>query len=335
MITRDSWADGPAGRIRLRWTLPRGDGPSPWVMYLPGYAAGSLGFYPAGTVDPLRCLLEALTAAGYATVRAEKRGGGGSEGPAAATAGFEDEHADLRAALAAIVADAAVAGAPGALFGHSLGGLHAPRLALGVAAVRAVALYGSGWLTWAEYLLANQRRALALSGAGPVEIEARMRVLARFSARVLHAGEEPTAALAGIEADGPWLGVDPAGRLHGRTGQYWREVQACPVAGPLLALEVPVLAMWGASDWLAPRDEHVALVAAINAVRPGRARFAEVPGADHDWRAHPTPEASLAAGWTGDFAPGVATTLARWLTETLAGQRGGSPPDDGAKKSGS
>ncbi len=321
MIIRDSWANGPAGRIRLRWTLPPGSGPFPWVMYLPGYAAGSLAFYPAETVDPLRCLLEALTAAGFATVRAEKRGGGGSEGPPAATAGFEDEHADLRAALAAVVEDAAVAGAPGALFGHSLGGLHAPRLALGVAAVQAVVLYGSGWLSWAEYLLANQRFVLAMTDLGPVEIEARMRVLARFSARVLHGGDEPTAALAGIEEDGPWLGVDCAGRLHGRTGQYWREVQACPVAAPLLALEVPLLAMWGASDWLAQRDEHVALVAAINAARPGSARFVEVSGADHDWRAHPTPEASMAARWTGDFAEGVATTLVPWLKETLAGQR--------------
>ena len=46
MISRDSWAEGPAGRIRLRWTLPPGEGPFPWVMYLPGYAAGGLGFFP-------------------------------------------------------------------------------------------------------------------------------------------------------------------------------------------------------------------------------------------------------------------------------------------------
>jgi uncharacterized protein len=317
MIARDAWADGPAGRLRLRWTLPPGEGPFPWVMYLPGYAAGGLGFYPEPTVDPLRSLLGALTAAGYATVRAEKRGLGGSGGPSAADAGFEEEHEDLRAALAAAVDAPWARGRGGALLGHSIGGLHAPRLAAGVPAVRGVALYGVGWLTWAEYLLGNQRRVLAMSGVAPAEVEERLRVLARFNARVLEDGASPREALAGIEAYAGWLGVDDAGRLHGRAGRYWQEVQACPVAAPLLALDVPVLAMWGASDWQSQREEHVALVEAINARRPGAARFAEVPGADHDWRAHATPEASMAAGWSGDYAPGVGDALRAWL-EALA-----------------
>lgn len=318
MIARDSWAEGPVGRIRLRWTLPPGDGPSPWVMYLPGYAAGAQGFFPEDTVDPLRCLLLALNGHGWATVRAEKRGFGGSGGPSAAEAGFEDEHADLRAALAAVTEAPWVRGERGVLLGHSLGGLHAPRLAAGVGAVRGVALSGVGWLTWAEYLLANQRRVLTLTGVDPTITEERLRALACFNARVLHGGMEPGEALAGIEAHREGLGVDIHGRQHGRTGRYWREVQACPVAGPLLALEVPVLAMWGGSDWQSQREEHVALVDSLNAARPGLARFEEVPGADHDWRAHPTARASMAAYWTGDFATGVAEALVRWLTERVS-----------------
>lgn len=312
MIARDAWAEGPAGRLRLRWTVPAGEGPWPWVMYLPGYTAGSLAFYPEPAVDPLRELLRALDAAGYATVRAEKRGYGGSDG-AKADGGFEDDHDDLRAALAAVLATPWVEGRPGYLLGHSIGGLHAPRLAATAPAVRGVALYGVGWMPWDEYLLANQRRVLALAGVGAVEAEGRMRALATFDARVLHDGVEVTAALAGIAEHAAWLGVDADGKLHGRTGRYWREVQACPVAGPLLALTVPVLAMWGSSDWQSERDEHVALVGAINAARAGGARFVEVAGADHDWRAHPTPEAAMAARWTGDFAAGVADALVAWL----------------------
>lgn len=314
MIARDGWAEGPAGRLRLRWTVPAGEGPWPWVMYLPGYAAGSLAFYPEPAVDPLRELLRALDAAGYATVRAEKRGHGGSDG-AKADGGFEDDHDDLRAALAAVRATPWVRGRGGVLFGHSIGGLHAPRLAATAPEVRAVALYGVGWLPWDEYLLANQRRVLTLAGVGPVEADERLRALATFDERVLRGGMEVTAALAGLEAHAAWLGVDADGRLHGRTGRYWREVQACEVAAPLLALTAPVLAMWGASDWQSQREEHVALVAAINAARPGGARFVEVAGADHDWRAHATPEASMAAQWTGDFAAGVATALVAWLGE--------------------
>ena len=59
-------------------------------------------------------------------------------------------------------------------------------------------------------------------------------------------------------------------------------------------------------------------MAALEAARPGSARFVEVPGADHDWRAHATPQASMAAGWTGDFAEGVATALLAWLGEALS-----------------
>lgn len=315
MIARDAWAEGPAGRLRLRWTLPPGDGPFPWVMYLQGYAAGSTAFYGADVVDPLRCLLAALDEAGFATVRAEKRGVGGSEGPHARDAGFEEEHADFRAALAAVVATEWAGGA-GFLFGHSLGGLHAPRLAAGVAAVKGVALYGVGWWTWAEYLLTSQRRALALAGTDAVETEARLRALARYDARTTELGMEPAQALAGLEAHAAWLGVDAEGRQHGRTARYWREVAECPVAGPLLGLEVPVLAMWGASDWVAQREEHVALAAALNAARPGSARFVEVAGADHEWRAHATARDSMAARWTGEYATGVGEALVAWLRST-------------------
>lgn len=317
MIQRDTWADGPVGKLRLRWTLPEGDGPFPWVMYLQGYAAGSVGFYPEETVDPLRCLLKDLTAAGYATVRAEKRGVGGSGGPKAEDAGFEEEHADFRAALAAVVETAWVRGERGVLFGHSLGGLHAPRLAKGVTAVRGVALYGVGWLTWAEYTVASRRRVLAMVGAGPAETEAALRVQQRFDARVLQEGAEVEAALTGIEAHRAALGVDAAGRLFGRTGRYWREVQACPVAGPLLGMGVPALVMWGSSDWLAQREEHLAMVEAMNTERAGSARYEEVTGADHEWRAHESAAASRAAEWTGDYAPGVAAALLGWMRDEV------------------
>ncbi len=313
LIQRDTWADGPAGKLRLRWTLPEGDGPFPWVMYLQGYAPGTVAFLPDGEVDPLRCLLRELNDIGYATVRAEKRGKGGSGGPKAEDAGFEEEHEDFRAALAALAATEWVRGERGVLFGHSLGGLHAPRLAAGVAAVRGVALYGVGWLTWAEYTVASRRRMLAMAGVGAAQAEAALRVQQRFDARVLQEGVEVEAALAGMEAHRDVLGVDAAGRLYGRTGRYWREVQACPVAGPLLAMEVPALVMWGSSDWLSQREEHVAMAEAINAARPGSARYVEVAGADHEWRSHATAEASRAANWTGGYAPGVAAALVGWL----------------------
>ena len=147
MIERETWAPGSAGRIRLRWTLPAGDGPFPWLMYLQGYAAGSVAFYPKDTVDPLRSLLGELNEVGYATVRVEKRGVGGSDGPPAELATFEEEREDFLAALRAVPAAPWVDPEFGVLFGHSLGALHAPRIARDSKAVRGVAVYGAGWLT--------------------------------------------------------------------------------------------------------------------------------------------------------------------------------------------
>ncbi len=312
MIERETWATGSAGRLRLRWTLPKGEGPFPWLMYLQGYAAGSVAFYKDAD-DPLRSLLGELNEVGYATVRAEKRGLGGSEGPPAEDASFEEELDDYRSALRAVVAAEWCDPDFGVLFGHSLGALHAPRLAAECRSVRGVAVYGAGWLTWAEYSVAQRRRVLAMQGRDDDEIEERLRIQQRFDARVLQQGVDPERAVKGLERYRQWLGVDEHGRLHGRTGRYWREVQACPVARPLLALEVPVLAMWGSSDWLSERAEHVALVDAVNAKRPGQARFVEVPGADHAWRIHPTPLASMTSGWTGAYAPAVSDALIEWL----------------------
>ncbi len=299
------------GMVRLRTIAvsPEGEGPRPCVLYAQGYACASVE-RPEGAParDALRDLVAALARAGYCVWRVEKRGVGDSEGAPCADASFDDEHDDLAAGLDAMLDDPRTGDA--FVLGHSLGALHAPALAARDRRVRAVALYGAGMHTWVEYLAANARRQCALANTPPIETERRVRAVQRFSHEVLLEGREVGEAFAAhpeLDAYRAYLGVDARGRVHERSAEYWRGVQRAEVARPLVECGAPVLAMWGGADWLTSRDEHEALA------RAAGGRFVEVEGADHGFFAHPTPEASYAAGWGGRFNPAVASALVQWL----------------------
>ena len=89
---------------------------------------------------------------------------------------------------------------------------------------------------------------------------------------------------------------------------------ACEVAAPLVAARLPTLALWGSSDWLTSRAEHVTLARIVDEAHPGLGAFAEITGADHGFFAHATPEDSFRANWYGDLHPGVVDAVARFAT---------------------
>jgi hypothetical protein len=84
-------------------------------------------------------------------------------------------------------------------------------------------------------------------------------------------------------------------------------VRAEDPADALRALRVAALAMWGASDWLATRDEHTRIAALTGG------DFIEVPRADHGFADFATVGDSFAARGLGAWQPAVGEALRGWL----------------------
>ena len=81
----------------------------------------------------------------------------------------------------------------------------------------------------------------------------------------------------------------------------------------LCRAHVPVLAAWGASDWLSSREDHLLLAACANEGKAGLGSFVEIQGADHYFAARAFEAESFAAGDAGRVCPAVAETTVSWL----------------------
>lgn len=105
-------------------TLPEGEGPFPAVLFLSGSGPQDRDEALYGH-KPFLVIADALTRAGFATLRLDDRGVGGSTGDFAA-AGFDDFAADVTAGLAYLRSRQEIDPERTGLLGHSEGGYVAP-----------------------------------------------------------------------------------------------------------------------------------------------------------------------------------------------------------------
>lgn len=273
--------------------------PRATVLYVQGCDLGSVERALAPDDDPLVGWVRHLGAAGYATLRVEREGVGDSEGDDPGAVDWSREREGVASALAQAEGERVV------LFGHSLGAMHAAAVAARDPRVCGIIAYGAGVDPWRAYLAEHLRRQLTLARVSERELEAQVEgALALWSA-ALDGSNEVTGAQG--DRSRHRAGMDARGRLHGRTPAYWRGVDREDPAVALRALEVPVLALWGASDWLSTRREHEAIAALTRGV------FEEVPEADHGFARFESAQASFDAGGRGRWCPAVGDAALRWM----------------------
>jgi len=277
-----------SGRRRIIVTHPRDHARHPAVLLVGGIGCFSVDS-PAG-IDAYRDLMYHLTRHGYATVRVEKSGVGDSQGAPCASVDFETELAGYAAALRALKRYSFVDSARIFVFGHSIGGIEGPLLIARDSSgppVRGIAVLSTVGISWYEYELANSRRQRRLSGESPDSIEQSMQRKARCAFRLLMARESSAAIVASEPECKPYF-VYPA------SDAYMQQVAAINLGTTWSAVRAPVLVMYAGSDFITSRDEHLQLVDAINAMHPGNAAFADVPGMDHHLTAEPSQQAAFA-----------------------------------------
>ena len=265
-------------RLRTIQTFPELEGPAPSVLFLPGIACASQDFAQVEHAPTAR-FVAGLAAQGFATLRVERHGIGDSEGGPCAETDFTTEHAALSAALDHWRADPDVDPDGVVLFGHSVGGMHAPLLAEGA---RGIVSYGSSARRWSRCLREGMSRQLALEGALPYEIDE---------------------ALADFDAD-PF----PDEGRYGRSAAYHRQLEATDLEAAWRGVKCPVLVLVGDLDVVVGEEEQREIASYVS-----RAEIVTLSGLDHAFTWHATLDESLVQLGAGEPDARVAEEVARWI----------------------
>lgn len=139
------------GKLRAIITKPKGDGPFPSILFIPGFSCISLDNMQPN--HPYRKLIEQLTGLGYLVYRIEKPGMGDSEGTEPCSEiDFPTEVRAFETGYKAMKMSKYADKDELYLFGHSLGGVVAPFISA-KHQPKGVIVYGTTHIPWHEYLV--------------------------------------------------------------------------------------------------------------------------------------------------------------------------------------
>lgn len=298
-----------AGRRRVIVTKPKGQGRFPAVLMVGGIGCYSLdGLNPEGAYGRI---LYGLTLKGFATMRVEKTGMGDSEGPPCASpqADLRQEVAGYAAGLRALKSYDFVDPGHVFIFGHSIGGIVGPLVAV-EEPVRGLVAAETIGTDWFEYELANFRRQTLLAKTPYDELERRARQARACKQRLLMGKESPEQILKDaptcseyLESPAPYTYMQQLADLN--LAEVWKKVGA------------PALIIYGTSDFLTSAAEHEYLRDMINSFRPGSAAYVQIEGMGHGFeRAASQREyfESRGGGARPEFHTQVFDETLRWLT---------------------
>ena len=296
----------------LRRTLvstPKGaTGRLPAVLLIGGIGCYSVD-NPADPNDVYRRLAHDLSKAGLIVMRIEKSGIGDSQGTPCFETDFNSETQMYAAGLAALEKEPHVDPDKIFLFGHSIGTLIAPRLAV-KNSVAGIVIAEAAGINWFEYELANLRRQSVLGGDTPTETDDLLRSKEVCMHRLLieHQPEES------IESSMPEC---KKRNSYPVAAPYMQQVAALNVAEPWSQVRVPVLAVYGTADFVTAEAEHQRIVDIVNTGHPNAATLILIQGMDHHLEIMGTPqhayELRVEQHKDGPYAGDLSDQVAKWL----------------------
>jgi pimeloyl-ACP methyl ester carboxylesterase len=247
-------------------------------------------------------------------MRVEKSGVGDSQGPPCRNVDFTSESESYAIALDALKRDPHVDPNRVYLFGHSIGSVIAPRLALQnrVAGIIVAEAVGRDW---PEYELRNLRRQLELGGSPPAEVDQSLIEKAACMQRLL-VEKEPEAQ---IERSMP--SCKAPNSVYPVTAAYVQQVVPLNIIQPWTQLALPVLAIYGASDFVTEEADHRRIVDVVNGAHPGTAILKIIDGMDHYLGTVATQKASLDNAQNATPEPydaELSRTVVAWLCGSQA-----------------
>lgn len=278
---------------------------------------GGIGCYSVDMAsdpqDAYMRLTHDVTRSGFVTMRLEKSGVGDSQGPPCRSVDLAAEERGYAAALSALRQDPNVDSARIYLFGHSIGSLEAPRLAMNQSVAGIIIAEAVG-RDWPEYETRNLRRQLELGGTPPAQADAALNEKQECLVRLLLERQPEDA----IERTMPGCKV-PNG-VYPVDAPYMQQVAALNIIEPWTRLKVPVLAIYGRSDFVTEEADHQRIVDVVNGHLPSSATLHAIDGMDHYFFVAATPQASLQAVSNGTarmYDTELSRVVVKWLRMAL------------------
>ncbi|MET7767710.1 alpha/beta fold hydrolase [Nocardia sp. NPDC005366] len=304
------------GDITIAGTLtrPRGGGPFPAVLMITGSGPQNRDEEMMGH-KPFLLLADALTRAGYAVLRTDDRGVGGTGGTLDA-ANYADLSGDAAAGVSFLRGRGDIDPARVGLFGHSEGGYLAPLVASRPDSGVAFAILMAGPAVPGDQVLVEQTRVImAANGASAENIDKQVGETAELAA-LLKAGdlEGAKALLKRANAALPQAQRVPDAEVGAQVTPYFAALIQYDPAPALSALRIPVLAFFG--------DKDLQVIPAQNE-QPMRDLLASDPdvtvhtflGLNHLMQPTETGKTSEYATIETTVSPEVPTYVTAWLTQ--------------------
>lgn len=251
--------------LTLAGTLTRPEGPGPFaaVVLITGSGPQDRDESVAGH-RPFLVLADALTRAGYAVLRTDDRGVGGSGGDYS-RATYEDLTADVLASVAHLASRPEIDPARIGLLGHSEGGSLAPLAAREAAGNVAFVVLMAGPAVSGEDVLVRQNELLlAQAGSPPAEVQAQVAYLRELVALLRARDDDRAVDLTRARIAEQAAALPPAQRpapeqVEARAAALVSPVMRALVthdpAAALGELSVPVLAFYGGKDLQVPAEQ--------------------------------------------------------------------------------
>jgi pimeloyl-ACP methyl ester carboxylesterase len=306
------WAEDSRGeRLRMFITRPNdARGKVPAIFFVGWLSCDSVEYPDADTKDGFGILLRRLIEwSGYATVRIDKPGVGGSQGDCG-KADFNDELAGYQSAFDEMLKYDFID--PTMIFAIGLsngGGTSAliPRQR----AVRGYIAASSWRRTWYEHMLELERRRLIEAGKSPAEVNSAVKVFVEFYALYLMKGMTPGQVIA-QHPEWKSLWYDSPDGQYGRPAAFYQQLQALNLGETWQNVNEPVLVIRGTADNIMSHADSQAIAQIVNQVHPGRARYLEIDGMTHGFTINET------------FCDELVTTILTWMKEQLRTGKGAS-----------
>jgi len=279
-VLRDFVTNSRGDRLRVLVTRPevaRGKVP---VIFFVGWLSCDSVEYANGETDGFGSLiLRLVNQSGFATVRMDKPGVGESRGTKCSAADFQSELEGYEAAFDSMKKYDFIDRDRVFVLGISNGGGVSPFVARHNR-VRGFISAGSWGRTWYEHMLENERRTMASDGKSPGEIDAAMKIYARFYDDYLIRKKTPREILVAHPEWKP-LWQDDLDGQYGRPAAFYQQLQALNLGEAWQNVEAPVLVIHGSADDVMSDADSRAIVEHVNRRHPGRATYVDVAGMTH------------------------------------------------------
>jgi pimeloyl-ACP methyl ester carboxylesterase len=306
-------------------TLPKAAGPHPAVILINGSGQQDRDCTLFGH-KPFLLLADTLTRRGFAVLRCDDRGIGGSGGDPAVstTADFAD---DIDAALAYLQTRPEIDAKRISLIGHSEGGLIGTMVAARNPAVAALVLLAGPGLPGDDIVISQGRALMKAAGASPAESDASTKMQRDLFA-IVKQEDDPAMRRAKLSAllhavmakegrsEDPKAAAAVEGQLRALTSPWYRHFLTFDPRPELARVRVPVLALNGESDMqVAAKDNLEAIAKAVRSNGNADVTTTALPQLNHLFQTAKTGLPSEYGQLDETMAPAVLQTIGDWLAK--------------------